>query len=236
MTEFAPSLPHGPIVEVVPDVFQVTGRFRIAPGLIIGRNMTILRHQGELTLINSVRLDPAGLSRLDQLGRVTNLFKVGAFHGIDDPFYVDRYNPVFWAPPGSTHEGGLAHTRELVAGESPLPGVKVFRFEHGKLPEVALLMDRHGGLLLTTDSYQNWTSFADCSMLGKIVMRAMGFGPKHIGGPWTKRMGPEVRKDFERLLLEPFATLVPAHGTILRDHAKDGLREAIAKRFGAPAA
>jgi hypothetical protein len=229
---FAPALSHGPIVEVFADIFQVTGSFRMGPGVVITRNMTILRQAGELTLVNSVRLTPAGLAELDKLGKVTNLMKIGAFHGMDDPFYVDRYQPKFWAPPGVRHSAGLQHTADLTDGLEPLPNTSVFAFAHGKHPEVALIIARHGGLLLTCDSLQNWTSFAGASLLAKVVLSVLGFGPKHIGGPWTKAMGPGVQQDLVRLLDMPFATLLPAHGTVLRDHAKEGLREAITKRFG----
>jgi hypothetical protein len=48
----------------------------------------------------------------------------------------------------------------------------------------------------------------------------------------VKAMGTEVKKDLEKLATLPFHHLVPAHGTPLRDTAPDGLRAAIAKRFG----
>ncbi|MBI5607641.1 MAG: hypothetical protein HY902_02025 [Deltaproteobacteria bacterium] len=232
LANYAPALPHGPIREVFPNVFLVEGLFRMAPGFTITRNMAILRQGSELTLVNSVRLTESGLRELDSLGKVKHLFKLGAFHGIDDPFYVHRYHPTFWAPPGSRHEGDLHHTAELVPQARPRPDLRVFAFEHGKQPEVALLLEQDGGILLTCDSYQNWESFDGCSLFAKVVMRGMGFGPKVVGGPWTKAMGQDVRQDLERLCSEPFAHLVPAHGAVLRDTAQDGLREAIRKRFG----
>ncbi len=232
MSSFAPAQPHGPLVEVFPDVFQVTGTFRMNAAVAITRNMTVLRFGTELALINSVRLDDAGLAALDALGTVKHLFKIGAFHGIDDAFYVDRYHPIFWATPHAEHAPGLTHDRALDHGASPLPDVTVFAFRRGKREEVALLLARHGGLLISCDAYQNWTTFAGASLLGKVALTAMGFGPTHIGGPWTKAMGPEVRADFADLLQLPFDGLLPAHGTPLRTGAKAGLEVAIRKRFG----
>lgn len=229
---FPPALPHGPIIEVFPDVFVITGGFRFAPGLSITRNMTILRHEGALTLVNSVRLSPDGESALDKLGKVRHLVKIGAFHGLDDPWYVHRYAPAFWAPPKSRHAPGVAHDHDLVPGQSPLPDLKVLPFTRARRPEVALLLERQGGVLLTCDSYQNWTTFDGCSPLGKIMMKLMGFGPTLIGGPWAKQMGPDVRADFDALLGEPFVHLLSAHGTPLENAAKDGLRVAIARRYG----
>lgn len=85
--------------------------------------------------------------------------------------------------------------------------------------------------MVTCDSYQNWTHFDDCSFLGRQMMRVMGFGPTLIGAPWARLMGPEVRKDFDRLLDFPFQHLLPAHGTVLPNDAKAGPTAAIAHRF-----
>ncbi len=232
MADFAPALAHGPIVEIFPDVFQVSGTFQVAALLTITRNMTILRFGTELALINSVRLDDAGLAALDALGTVKHLFKIGAFHGIDDAFYVDRYHPTFWSTPKAHLAPGVKHDRDLISGETVLPGVTVFGFHHGKAEEVVLRLDRNGGLLVTCDSYQNWTTFAGASLVGKVALRFMGFGPKHIGAPWTKAMGPDVRQDFDALLALPFDGLLPGHGTAMKTGAKDGLKEAVRKRFG----
>ncbi len=191
----AASPPFGKINEVFPDVFHVEGGFRAAPGISITRNMTIVRQGGELTILNSVRLSPEGEAQLEKLGKVTHLVRVGAFHGADDPYYMHRFSPTLWAPPGIKHSGDLTTGRELVPGASPIEGSTVFAFARGKAPEVAILLERDGGVLITCDSYQNWTTFDGCSFAGRLMMRAMGFGPTLIGGPWTKAMGPDVRAD-----------------------------------------
>jgi len=229
MADFPAAQPHGPLTEVFPDVFVVRGGFGFGPGLSITRNMTVLRQGTELTLINSVRLTEAGERALDALGTVRNVVRIGAFHDLDDPWYVDRYKPKLWAPPGTKHRAGVQTTHELVPGQSPLNGARVFAFTHGKLPEAAFVLNER--VLITTDSYQNWSDFEGCSFLGKLMMRAMGFGPTLIGGPWTKQMGRDVRKDFDRLLDEPFVHLIPGHGTVLKDAAKAGLSTAIKGRF-----
>ena len=56
--EFPSALVHGEIRELFPDVFFVTGTMTIAgKPMSFSRNMTIVRDNGSLTLINSVRLD-----------------------------------------------------------------------------------------------------------------------------------------------------------------------------------
>lgn len=232
MDAFLPALPHGPLAEVFPDVFVVRGGFRIAPGLSITRNMTVVRQSGELVVLNSVRLTPEGEAALDRLGRVTHLVRLGAFHGADDPYYADRYRPTLWGPPGTKHKGGLTGGRELGPDACPVVGAEAFLFEKARRPEAALLIAREGGVLVTCDSYQHWTTFEGCSLLGRITMHVMGFGPTIVGGPWAREMGPAVRDDFERLLALPFRHLVPGHGSVLRDTAQEGLRAAVVRRYG----
>ncbi len=232
MTDFPAAMPHGPLVEVFPDVFMVTGGFRFAPGVTISRNMTVLRHRGELTFINSVRLSDAGEAEIEKLGRPKHLLRIGAFHGADDPWFMKRFGTTLWAPPGMRHSGDLKTGEELREGNVPVADMGVFTFAAGRRPEVALRLDIEGGVLVTCDAYQNWTHFDDCSLLGRLMMRAMGFGPTLIGGPWAKQMGPGVRADFTRLTELPFRHLIPGHGTVLREEAKPGLTTAIQNRFG----
>ena len=228
MTTHPAPLPHGSITEIFPEVFFVTGGVRFMPGVIGTRNMTIVRQKGELTVLNSVRLDAEGEAKLDALGKVKHVVRVGFFHGVDDPYYVEHYGAQLWVPPRVDAPGA----KTLGKDGCPIEGATVFEFEKGKKGEVAVLLERDGGILVTCDAYQNWTTFDACTLLCKLMLRAMGFGPLLIGGPWVKAMGPEVRADFDRLLQLPFNHLAPAHGTVLRDVAKDGLREALKKRFG----
>jgi hypothetical protein len=229
MPDFPAPLPHGPIRELFPDVFSVTGSFRIAPLLTITRNMTVVRRGGGLTVLNSVRLDEATEAELAKLGKVEHVVRVGQFHGMDDPYYVHRFGATLWAPPRTRGADGA---RDLRPGETPIEGSTVMLFEHAKAAEAVVILDVDGGAIVTCDAYQNWTTFDGCSAVGKVTIKVMGFGPTHIGKPWFKAVGPGVKADFERLLEMPWRHLVPAHGTVLCDTAKDGLRDAMKRRFG----
>jgi hypothetical protein len=231
MTDFAPALAHGPITEIFKDVFSVTGGFRFGFGMSITRNMTIVRQGTELTLLNSVRLSPEGEKELEKLGNVKHLVRVGAFHGIDDPYYQQRYSPTLWAPPKIKHLGSLKTDEELAPGHAPIAKAQVFAFEHGKRAEVAILLEQDGGTLITCDSYQNWSTFDGCSFMARTMMPIMGFGPAVIGGPWVKAMGTDVKQDFDRMMQLKFENLIPAHGTPIVGKAKESLPGAIAKRF-----
>lgn len=218
-----PAQPHDQLTEVFPDVFVVRGTMRFMPGFSIPRNMTVLRQGDELTLLNSVRLDESGLAALDALGKVKHLVRVGSLHGLDDPFYRERYAPRFWAPPGVQADEALP--------EGPTPFGQSFLFSKAKEPEAAVILP--GEVLVTCDSLQNWTepSFEQCSWIGRQFMRRSGFRPNLIGPFWLKRMGRAVQQDFERLAELPFRHGVSGHGTPYKGDAQAGLRAAIQATF-----
>lgn len=237
MTDFRPALPHGDLEEVFPDVFFVTGTTRpVFQGtpLQFSRNMTVVREGEALTLINTVRLDEAGLAALDALGRVEHIVRIGGFHGIDDAFYRDRYEARVWALPGMEHEGGFGTDHELVpGGPTPFPGCEVFHFVTSKVPEGMLLIDRAGGVLVSCDALQNWVE-ADRFFDEATAERMAGLGffaPANIGPGWRGAASPGAA-DFERAKALSFQHLLSAHGVPLRDDAHARLSETFAREYG----
>ena len=225
----APAMPHGSIDEVFPDVFVVRSAFRAGPGIAFERNMTVLRQGGELVVVGSARLGDAGEAALAKLGKVTHVVRVAAFHGLDDAYYVERFGATLWGAPGMTHR---APAKELTADAHPFAQATVFHFAKAAAPELAVVLPIDGGVLVAGDSYQNWATLEHCSWLARRIMPVMGFGPASIGKPWAKKMGPAVREDFTRLAALPWKHLIPAHGAVLRDVARDRLPAAIAARYG----
>ncbi len=132
--EFTPVWPHGDIEEIFQHVFFVTGTNKIqheGADIQTSRNMAIIRHDSELTLVNTVRLNEEGLRKLEALGRVAHIVRIGAFHGRDDAFYRHRYPEAsLWALKGMTYENGLQPDRELIPGGAmPFPACSLFVFE-----------------------------------------------------------------------------------------------------------
>ncbi len=229
MSDFAAAMPHGELVEIVPDVFWMQGSVRMGPGMTINRVMTVLRHEGELTVVNAIR--PSDPSVLDRLGKVTNLLKIGT-HGMDDAWYRSHYGAALWA-----FEGAVGADRVLGADtEQPLPWLSTFAFEHTNKPELALLADRGAGVLITCDSVQNWPDTQRCSLLAKALTPLMGFTarPAQIGPPWRKMQTPKggsLQQDFERLVALPFDHLIGGHGAPLQGGAKAALQATIKATF-----
>jgi hypothetical protein len=237
MTDFPPALPHGPIHEVFPDVFFVTGTMR---GEFFGsmwqfnRNMIIVREGERLGLVNAVRLDDEGLAALEALGEVAHVVRLGAMHGRDDAFYVDRYHATYWALPGAPGDTGVPPHRELVeGGELPFAGASLFAFRTTKLPEGILVLDRAGGIAIACDSLQNWVE-PDALFLDDTVatMRSMGFfTPANLGPAWMMVSEPKA-EDFVRLKAVPFRHALCGHGQPLRDDAQAAYHATFERIFG----
>lgn len=237
MSEFAEAMPHGELVEVFPEVFFVTGSMR---GEFFGsmwqfsRNMVVLREDGLLTIVNSVRLNEAGLRQLESLGKVVNVVRIGDMHGIDDPFYVERYGAVFWAMPGMDVQEELKVDKWLTAGgEMPVRDSSLFEFKTSKMPEGILRIDRAGGIMIACDSLQNWVGpdeFFDATTVE--TMRGMGFFTKAgIGLAWIHESSPKA-DDFVRLKEIPFTHALCGHGEPLRDTAHADYHQAFQRFFG----
>jgi hypothetical protein len=232
---YPPSFPHDPIVEIFNNVYLVHGSIRIGPGMHMNRNMVILKEGNDLTLINPVRISEEELRNLEALGSVRHVMRLGDFHGLDDQFYVDRYQAKFWCQPGqNTYKKPLPSNVISPSATPPVSKALFFVFETAKFPEAALLFTEHK-LLITTDSIQYWSDWSYTSTFTKFVLWLMGFRLSLlIGGPWLKRVTPKdasLLPDFERLLTLDFEHIVAAHGQLLRDKAKPMLKATIAKTF-----
>jgi hypothetical protein len=236
--QFTPAWPHGDIHEILPDVFFVTGTNKIhheGANIQTSRNMTIVRNGTELTLINSVRLNDEGLKKLDQLGTVTHIVRIGEFHGRDDASYKSQYPAAqLWTLNGMTYDSGLKADRELTPeGDMPFPGCSLFVFETSTLPEGILHIDREGGILISCDSIQNITctdkfyspqtaqSFQD-----QGLVKPANISPIWLGATHTKA------SDFDRLLKTmTFRHLLTAHGEPLMNTATEQVTATMKRVF-----
>lgn len=238
----APSSRPGPnfgeIERVFDDVWWAYGTTRMGPGVLIPRTMVILRERGDLVLIHPVMMPDAQQSQLEALGPVKHIVRLGSFHGMDDLAYVQRYAPTVWAPPLVDLKPGIQVHHELVpGGDLPIANAALFKFESSRVPEVALLLNKHDGVLLACDSVQNWEHTTGCSAIGSLVSRLMGFrGRACIGPQWLKAADPENKKrlspDFERLLKLNFRHAIGGHGGPILDTARDDLRLQVRRAFG----
>lgn len=225
MSSFPPALDHGHPVEVFPDLFMVTGSMETvlnAADWKFSRNMIIVRQDGELTLINTIRLDQAGLEALNQLGSVEHVMRLGALHGRDDAFYKHTFNAKLWATEGVNIDDSTSIDFNLhEGGGCPLSDGSVFTFRTTNLPESILHLDRHGGILVACDALQNWeTDDAYFSDSSRLMMADLGFFKQANFGPLWRQVNEPSEDDFLRLEELTFDHVLCAHGQPLLGGAK----------------
>lgn len=234
-----PALPHGDLREVLPGIHFVTGTVALPGPLPVrfSRNMTVVREGDRLVLVNSMRLDDAGLAALDALGKVTDVIRLAANHGMDDPFYRDRYSAKVWALRGQRYTAGFDTNASDVYFEPdvamdehtelPLAGARLVTI-HAKPPEGLLVLDRDGGTVVSGDCLQHWAK-ADAyfSFLARPMMKLMGFmRPHNVGPGWLKQCKPP--KDELRAILDlGFSNVLPAHGAPVIGNALELYRPAV---------
>lgn len=227
------ALAHGTITEVLEGVFFVSGAMETQLMDLewkFSRNMVVVRDGERLIIINSIRLDEQGLSELDKLGQVTDVIRLGALHGRDDAFYVERYQAKYWAVTDSDEETPA----NVLSPETSLPisGASLFTFNTTKIPEAILFLDREGGIAIACDALQNWLNadehFCEAS---KERMQQMGFfTPANIGPVWMQAAQPS-QEDFVRLQKIPFKHALCGHGEPLLNTANEEFQASFAKIF-----
>lgn len=231
-----PSLKHGPIQQIFPNIFMVTGiniTHHDGKELQHSRNMIIYKEENKLTLINTVKLTETGLSELEKLGDITNIVRIGAFHGRDDAFYKSRYHAKLWALENMQDENHAQIDFILEPNANmPFERCAIFPFQTSSFPEAVIYIDEHDGILITCDSVKNWIqpdeffSKETASLYQKLgFFHTASIADVWIGATKTKQA------DFETILTLPFQHLLSAHGKPLLDNAKDCLMESVKHTF-----
>ena len=236
---FPAAQPHSELREILPGIHFVTGTVKM-PGPLpmrFSRNMTVIREGGRLVLINAVRLDDTGLAALDALGKVTDVIRLAGNHGLDDPFYADRYHAKVWVVKGQRYTAGFntSSPRTYFTPDVEMDATTALPIEGARLqiigsrpPEGLLLLPGNGGLIVAGDCLQNWRAVDSFfNGLGAVIMRLMGFiRPHNIGPAWLRQCKPP-REDLRAILGSRFANVVPAHGTPVIGDAVNLYRPAI---------
>jgi len=233
---YPPPLKHDPIEAIGEDLFMVRGSYPMSRLLTITRNMAIVRNEGELTLINPIRINASEEEALERLGSVRHIVRLGPFHGADDPYCVDRFNAGFWCQPGGRAYPMPPIDHELSEGSPlPFPDAELMEFKRTRQPESVLLIKRGNGTLLTCDAIQHYGDYRFNNLPTRLLMPFIGFPKTTVVGPmWLKYMTQKndtLRPDFEQLLDLEFDSLLSAHGSFLTTNAKKGVRNAIARAF-----
>ncbi|NOH55376.1 hypothetical protein F0266_20775 [Vibrio coralliilyticus] len=243
-----PALKHGSLTKFREDLYWVQGCVKLkAPHPKFGpltmqfsRNMTIIRDNDELTLVNSVRLDEQTLKELETLGEVKHVVRLAAFHGMDDPFYQQRYGTTMWSVDAPYFHGvnpNQADSRYFTPDEilsadhlPPLKGLRYFEIGSGKLNEGLFWLERDQGIAIAGDSLQNWTEpDAFFNLTAKFMMKKMGFfAHAGIGPGWMQAVKPNLN-ELNDFFDWSFEALIPSHGSPIEARASEAYRASVKK-------
>lgn len=228
----------GPVEKVFDDIWWAWGTVQFLPGAVFPRNMTLVREGEELVVLHPVMMPTVQQKHIDSIGPIRHVVRLGDFHGMDNAHYVASYGATHWSPKDATPLGELKVDRELAPGApTPFADGTLYAFEVAKVPEMVIHLKRHGGILLTCDSVQNWeTRPAGASFIGQVMSRMMGFrGRACIGPGWRKESEPKEGDGFgprfRELLDLDFKHILSAHGRPILETAKDDLRAAVDRAY-----
>lgn len=236
MTSNTPIYPHGNVEEIADELYMLRGSIKMNPLVRITRNMGVIRNGDELSLINPVRVNAKVEAQLAKLGKIKHVIRLGCFHGVDDPYYVEKFGAQMWAQSGGTTFTVPKIDKELDS-VAPLPfeNGEIFEFSGTKQPESALLIKRGRGVLFTCDAIQNYGNYSYNNIPAKILMPFIGFPRTTLVGPiWLKYQteeGESLESEFRRLLELKFDRLLAAHGTLLETGAHAAVARAVDRAF-----
>tara|TARA_B110000858_G_scaffold198493_1_gene265705 strand:- start:6042 stop:6764 length:723 start_codon:yes stop_codon:yes gene_type:complete len=236
MNSNTPIYPHGNVEEIADDLFMLRGSIKMNPLVRITRNMGIIKNGDELSLINPLRVNEKVEAQIAKLGKIKHIIRLGCFHGVDDPYYVEKFGAQMWAQLGGTTYAVPKIDKELDS-IAPLPfeDGEIFEFAGTTQPECALLIRRGTGTLFTCDAIQNYGNYSYNNIPAKILLPFIGFPRATIVGPmWLKyqtQEGETLELEFRRLLELRFDKLLAAHGTLLETGAHAAVEKAINKVF-----
>lgn len=171
-----PIFPHGPLVELLPGLWQLTGSLPFP----LPRNMTVVRlASGGLLLYSVIALDAEGLRALEALGKPEVMVVPHPFHLMDAPFYKARYPElkVVAAPDAEQKLAGKVTVDGRPEDILPAVGVR-FEIPPGlKYQEIVLDLDVPGGrALVFTDLFGTGIP----GLFGKLLGAPGGVGVARI--------------------------------------------------------
>jgi len=244
----APLLPHGNLQPLFDNIWFVQGQVKMPMKMPakISRSMTIYKspENGEITLINSMRLSDEGLDELQKLGPITNVVRIGGFHGRDDLFYRAKFKAKVYAIQGQTYSRSLETATNAddgymkpdvwvsQASHLPINNSKLKIFSSSNPPEAAILIDEHDGVLVTADSLQNTPKpdkFVNFPM--KLMMKRFGFWKAYNVGPGWVRFAKPRAGDIRSVMEFKFEHLLPGHGEAVIGSAKIKYRPIVSTRI-----
>ncbi|MDO9280314.1 MAG: hypothetical protein Q7U06_00265, partial [Pseudomonadota bacterium] len=173
-------LPHGPLTQLAPRIWQVTGTLR---GMGLPRNMTIWRMEaGGLWIHSAIACDAATMAEIEALGPPTVLVVPNGYHRLDAAVWKARYPDLLVVCPEESREK-VEQVVKIGGLDTEIPGVHVHAPRGLKQTEHVYEVDAGAGnALVVCDALFNVPHQAG---FGGLVIRLLGssgtFGMTRIG-------------------------------------------------------
>jgi hypothetical protein len=226
-------LPHGPLVELVPGLWQVTGSL---PRGNMPRNMVLYRlPDGQLLVHGAIALDKPTITDVESLGAPSWLVVPNGWHRLDAAVYCRRYPAMRVVCPGAARKSVAARVPVDALAEDALPRLGILcHVPDGTRPgELVYELPVAGGAaLIFTDLLFN---LGDLPGLDGWLFRRLGstgfFGMTRIGRWLNLRDRPRFQAWLRQLARRTdLKAICVGHGTAITSGCAEHL-EAAASRL-----
>jgi hypothetical protein len=222
----------GPIVSIAPNLWTVDMPLSVF-GFSVGTRMTIIRlGNGRLLLYSPVAIPEALRHQIALLGEVGAIVCPNAYHHLFAAEAVKAfptarlYGPAELAPKRRDlhFDGYLTNVPPPLWGTDALPS----RVQGSRLHETAIFHPE-SHTLLVADLLQNIRAPKDAWTRLYLWFGGTGDRPgPHRLVRWSFNNDDEARQGIRRILKWDIRRIVPCHGEILEDHAKQVFAQAYA--------
>lgn len=239
VSDLPPAMRHGELWKVMQGVYYVTGT-SVMGWVTFNRGMIVLVENGELSLINAIRLNAEGEAALLKLGKIAHVINLGC-HDMDLVYYVRRFGASVYSIPEKRLPEGI--TALDIREGLPFGRATFINFDRmpPKHKEGVIVLHREGGdVLVTCDVVQNWEDNwgnSYINWIGQIVVKYFGFQGKCIIDTYLidliKKKIPlaDIKKDYSKLLDLDFRYLLSGHGYCLDEGAKEAMQKSFKEIF-----
>lgn len=224
--------PHGPLQQLAPNLWQVTGSLARSP---LPRNMHIWRApSGGLLIHSAVCLDAAGMHELEALGPVQWVVVPCAMHRADAKPYRDRYPDATFLCPAAARKKveEVVAVDDLCEAVLPQLGIQIHHPMGLKPFELHLLCPLDSGetALIVTDALFNLGANPPTGLKGKMLRWMGSVGPlgmSRIGRWLLLKDKNEWHQYLNQLADTPnLSILCVAHGDAIVTNVAEALRNA----------
>jgi hypothetical protein len=226
--DFAP-----PPVKVADDLWVLDRRLRMPGGPVLPTRSTIVGlADGELLVVSPPAVEAGGLEALDLLGTVRHVVVPNAFHYLNAPGFLARYDEAtFWAAPGLFSRIPSLPDGESLGDHAPDEwegALEIATLRPTNDVSEVVFFHAKSETLVVTDVAFHMVRFA--GVFDRIAWRASGvppgFGPSRTARMLLLHDRERSRAFLEKVVAWPFRRVIVAHGDILDTNAHAQFRRA----------